>query len=295
MGYFIDNELLNNPEDIKKQINAALRIDKSAKISGVIFETKNYENLKRLNGNRPLNDNNVKKLKKSFETNGINKSKPVITDKDGNILDGEHRKEASIQMNLPVFFAIEDIHNNSLELAIRLNSVQENWKVLDFVKSYAELGIIDYKNLLNLVQDEGITLSLAIWLLYRTRNGDMQSKIKSGDIKCSSEDVIRVKNILRKIREIRDVIPNNFKFEKEIRKYMMREKLAVPIMTLMNEHNYDHSRMVKQVGKRYDEINCKTMFGAGMSLVKIYNFRLGINSEKRLRDYKYIGKEYSIN
>lgn len=290
MNKSMEDKLLNvlSDEEVLKQLEHAQSIDKDIEIAGLIFKTKNYDKFKLIKENRPLNQKNIKKLRESIRRNGYKISNPIIVNRRGEILNGQHREFICEENGIPLYFTLDDSENN-LKLMVDLQ-IQEDWKLYNFITSYTKLGVQDYINFSNMTEDEDISVSLGIWLLYSSRNGDVQAEIRMGKLKCTEEDVLRVKECLLKIREIRDVIPNKLKDEKNLRKKFKTEKICVPLMCIMKEKNYSHKRMLKQVQECYYSIKYQNMFDAGDSFVNIYNYRLNNKSGKRLRSYEEIGK-----
>lgn len=276
-------EVLENGE-ILEQLKIALKEDKDVEISGLIFKSNKYGIFKRLSGNRELDNNNVKKLKESIQENGYKKSQPITIDEAWNILNGQHRRKVCEELGLPIFFTIEYTENDSLKITQDFNQNQKNWALIDYIKSYADRGFEDYKKFIKLCQDENIQPSLAIWLLYSSRNGVIQNRIKNGELRCENRDIERAKKILNNIREIKECIPNTLPEERALRRAILSDKVAVPLMVIMEEENYRHDRMLKQVKEYFRSIDKRNMSTAGESLVALYNHRLR-DQNSRLRKY----------
>lgn len=287
----MENKLLNvlSNKEVLEQLKYAINIDSDVEIAGFIFKTQKYNKLQLIKENRPLNKRNLKKLRESIKNNGYKISNPIIVNKKGEIINGQHREFICEENGIPIYFSL-DVSDKNLKLMVDLQ-IQEDWKLHNFIMSYTEIGIDDYVNFSNLIKDEDISISLGIWLLYGSRNGDIQSQIRNGNLRCSKNDVLRVKSCLAKIREIRDVIPNKLKKEKKLRSKFKTDKVCVPLMCIMREPNYSHERMLKQVAECYDSIIYKNMSDAGESFVDIYNYRLSNSSGRRLRSYSKIEKE----
>ena len=286
-----EEKLLNiiGNDELVDQLKKSISLDKDIEISNFIFSSKKYDSFNRLAGNRDIDPKNVKKLTNSIKANGYKKSQPIILDEDFNIIDGQHRFRACQDLGLPVYFTIEKT-DDSLKLTQDLNKDQKNWSIIDYVKSYSERKFEDYNRLLKLIQDENITTSSAIWLIKRSRNGNVQQQIRKGTFKCSEEDVLRARLVLNKIRELKESIPNNFPEEKKLRSVMLTDRIIVPLMCMMEEENYNHKRMLKQIKELYRSIDTRSMVTAGESLIAIYNLKLNKSSNKRLRPYSEISQ-----
>ncbi len=102
------------------------------KLVGKIFETKDYDRFKILEGNRPIN--HVKKLIVSIQSIGM-LMRPVLVNEKFEIIDGQGTFSACKYLRLPVPYVIQP------GLTIRecrfLNRYQTKWSVNDFINSYA--------------------------------------------------------------------------------------------------------------------------------------------------------------
>lgn len=112
----------------------------------VVCSTKNYGLFKILNSNRSIKKRNVEKLMKSFKiTKGMMISKPIIVDKELNVIDGQHRLAACKELGIPVHYVIT---NDSIENIPLYNTYQEKWGMEDYVNYYATKNNENYIRLL---------------------------------------------------------------------------------------------------------------------------------------------------
>lgn len=267
-------------DNMLEKVIRALEIDKEVKISDIIFETKEYDKINQLEGNRKILINNVKNIKKSIKENGYKKSKPISIDNNLNVIDGQHRKQACEELNIGVPFVIENEHNNSLILTQSLNTNQKNWSLIDYVRSYASLGKKDYIIFLKILKEEEISASTLVWLLYKSRNGEAQDKIKKGKLICTELHALKISQTLSKVKEIRKVIP-----EKSIQyKHLLKDKVLVPLITIMEDENYSQKRMINQMSSGYFLLDITNMRNAGDSLLRLYN--RNILKKNRIKDYE---------
>lgn len=114
-----------------------------------IQSNSDYESFAFLNGNRPLNKKKIEKIKVDVQ-NGLNLLPycPVIVfEKDGKmyIVDGQHRFNASKELEIPVYYVVSQ-ELNLCQIAM-MNSKQDKWKETDFLNCYLELGSEHYKTL----------------------------------------------------------------------------------------------------------------------------------------------------
>ncbi|EJT5923906.1 ParB N-terminal domain-containing protein [Clostridium perfringens] len=277
-------EISQNP-NILKELAFAIKSDPDVKINSFIFASKAYDQFKTLPGNRKLNDGNLKKIKESIKKYGYKRSQPITLNENNEIINGQHRFKLCKELELPLYFNYERCNEDSLNVTVGMNISQKNWTLLDFVKSYADLGNQDYKNFLELIDSENISPSLILWLIYHSRNGYIQDIVKSGKLRCTIFDMQRVRKIVIAIKELREVIPTNLPKERKLRDAFLGDKIAVPLAIIMYQDNYNHNRMLKQITRCYNSIDKRNMSVAGETLVNIYNLRLK-DPNSRLTSYE---------
>lgn len=278
---------------ITEEIILATRLDPDVKISSLIFTSNKYDEFKTLTGNRDLNKGNLNKLTKSIEKYGYRSSQPITLDLYNFIMNGQHRKFICESKGLPIYFNYDRLNEDSLSVTMEMNISQKNWALLDFVKSHANLGNEDYKNFLELMTTEQVSPSLIIWIIYHSRNGITQDKIKNGELRCNERDKTIVRRTVAAIKELRDQVPGNLPKERKLRGSFLGDKIAVPLAIIMDQPNYNQSRMLKQIARCYNSIDTRSMSVAGETLVNIYNLRLK-DSNSRLVSYQEMERYQDI-
>lgn len=110
--------------------------------------TEDYSIFKNIKGNRELNKRHIKNLVHAL---GVNKSKmkdslaynPILVNDKLEVIDGQHRLAAAKELAIPVYYIIY----KGLELkdVQKLNSNTKSWNPMDYAKSYALLGYLNYQ------------------------------------------------------------------------------------------------------------------------------------------------------
>ena len=125
-----------------------------------VIETRDYNLFCTINGNRTLNQPNLKRLVKSMSSNYL--MNPIIVNEKYQIIDGQHRFEVCKKLELPIRFIL--INGYGLDEVKTLNAISNNWRFDDFVQCYVQLGnpnyttLQDFKNKYKL--PDSITLNL---------------------------------------------------------------------------------------------------------------------------------------
>lgn len=126
-----------------------------------VYQTTNYEQFKKLPGNRELKEENVLKKMKSIKQFG--QLAPIIISLLGFVIEGQHRLEACRRLGIPVTYIIDG--DAGLKEAIECNANQKNWGPYDFAFANAQKGIKDYSILLEFQAKYNLSISVALELL----------------------------------------------------------------------------------------------------------------------------------
>lgn len=109
----------------------------------VIQATSTYAMFKLLGGNRPIDYNHVKRLKRSMQAYPhMFASNPIEVNENMYIIDGQHRRLAAQELGVPVYYIV--VPGATLEETRVENVTQRRWSLMDFARSYADSGRKDY-------------------------------------------------------------------------------------------------------------------------------------------------------
>ena len=115
-----------------------------------VYVTKDYSIFKRLVGNRDIPESRISKIVESIQTIGWVHN-PIIVNEKMEVIDGQGRLTALQRLKLPVEYIIAEGAGNKECIYMNMNMV--NWKLPDFIKSYAEQGNENYQRLLTLIEN----------------------------------------------------------------------------------------------------------------------------------------------
>lgn len=109
---------------------------------GKIYETSDYSQFSFRKDNRPVKETNV--LSKIESIKMMGQKQPITVDKNGRVIDGQHRLEACKKLNIPVKYIIDEKRMSTQEIA-DLQSSSISWKPDDYASSFASTGNDSYK------------------------------------------------------------------------------------------------------------------------------------------------------
>lgn len=149
-----------------------------------VYTTKNYSIFKRLTGNRDIPESRISTIVSSIQKIGWIHN-PIVVNENMEVIDGQGRLTALQRLNMPVEYIIATGAGTKECIYMNMNMV--NWKLPDFIKSYAEQGNENYQRLLKLMLKYAngnlAIISTAIYRVSRSKHRE----IKEGVLQLTSE------------------------------------------------------------------------------------------------------------
>lgn len=178
-----------------------------------IQKTNNSSIFKRMSGNRAVSRCNVNNIIKSIKDVGYILN-PIIVNEKFEIIDGQTRTEALDKMGMTHYYI--QVPNLTIKDCVSMNINMKNWSTMDFIDSYAEQGIWDYKWLQSAINNfrcPFLNISTIAQISYgRTpfsADGNTSNIIKNGNFKVKDQQDATF--ILKKIKELYDSLPKGKK------------------------------------------------------------------------------------
>ena len=195
-----------------------------------VYVTKDYSIFKRLVGNRDIPESRISKIVESIQTIGWVHN-PIIVNEKMEVIDGQGRLTALQRLKMPIEYIIAEGAGNKECIYMNMNMV--NWKLPDFIKSYAEQGNENYQRLLSLMQRYANgnldIISTAVYRLSKSKHRD----IKQGTLQLTED-------------QYRAAIPR-LEYIKPILEEIDDKKLPGSMVTLMQTliYYYDYPEVDK--------------------------------------------------
>lgn len=195
-----------------------------------VYVTKDYSIFKRLIGNRDIPESRISKIVESIQTIGWVHN-PIIVNEKMEVIDGQGRLTALQRLKMPIEYIIAEGAGNKECIYMNMNMV--NWKLPDFIKSYAEQGNENYQRLLSLMQRYANgnldIISTAVYRLSKSKHRD----IKQGTLQLTED-------------QYRAAIPR-LEYIKPILEEIDDKKLPGSMVTLMQTliYYYDYPEVDK--------------------------------------------------
>ena len=178
-------------------------IEVPEKVAIQIYRTKNYDQFYLINGNRDIKMSHVEKLKVSMTEDEC--MSPIQVNEKMEIIDGQHRFRALQELKKPVYYYI--VKGANLSTVQRLNSYTKNWTTDDYVDSFIEAGLNDYKVYREFrnAYKFGNTVSLLLLTQGYAERKEMDSKFRMGTFKV--KDIEHAALMAGKLEKLSEFIP----------------------------------------------------------------------------------------
>lgn len=234
----------------------------------MVYITTNYNQFKILSDNREINQIHVKRLIESF--NEMHLVCPIIVNEKMEVIDGQHRLQASIETGVPVYYI--QVPGYGIKEVQRLNANQKNWTKIDFLEMYCAQGKKAYLEFqefmghfpdLNFQACERILTGLSKGTRDATING---SKMQMKDFQ---EGKLTIPNLGLSYKNARKVMDFKDHYDG-----FNRGTFVSAVLPLFKSKNYDHKDMIYKLGVAPIKLtHCQNVEQYRLLLQKIYNWK----------------------
>lgn len=248
-----------------KPFEQGVKMPEDCRAVTIVYTTRDYKFFKKLKGNRDIYKTRVTKIMASFEKNEI--LNPIIVNEFFEIIDGQGRFEALRILGRPIKFII--VPGAGINDCRLLNQFNSNWMNTDHIKSYAEDGNENYKELQKCAELTGFTYRELEYILpdkkaKLTLGGKIDGTLASGELIFTPEDTAEALNVKKHVDEIEDALQPEKRPGRNFKRV---------VATVIHADGYDHKRMLVNCTK------CRSTFremtGYRNMLIefsRIYNF-----------------------
>lgn len=232
-----------------------------------VMRTRNYEQFKTLLGNRLDAEVRGKTIARSIQENGYIFN-PIVVNENYEVIDGQGRLCALKSLNLPVDYIV--VSGLKVKDCITLNIYQKSWNLIDYIKSYAEMGNSSYMRLSNLISKyKAIPYTTVIFSVTETLGGSSKNAdIKSGLLELDEETYSKAQSRLNYVMNFIDTMNATNKGNKN---YIMRA-----IIFAYDQPEIDNERLLETFKRLYNTKVAAAFVdidGALKSLSACYNFK----------------------
>ena len=236
-----------------------------------VYVTRDYGIFKRLVGNRDIPESRISKIVESIQTIGWIHN-PIIVNEKMEVIDGQGRLTALQRLKMPVEYIIAEGAGNKECIYMNMNMV--NWKLPDFIKSYAEQGNENYQRLLSLMQRYANgnldIISTAVYRISKSKHRE----IKQGILQLTEEQYRAAVPRLEYIKPLLDTIDSK----------KLPGSMVTLMQTLIYYYDYpevDKNRLIYSVEKYiYNATPWVVNVDCEKEVENVYNY--GLSLEKKV-------------
>jgi hypothetical protein len=242
------------------------------KVLQSVFQTKDYSLFKILKANREINRSAVEQLKRSFQQAYL--ISPITVNEKHEIIDGQHRFKAAMELGLPINFIIAKGY--SLPEIQKLNTNTKPWGKKEFLHSFSESGYSEYQKMVKFMQDfPDFSLSTAEALLTNNSKGANNKK----EIVLSDGTRVKLRLFDIGLFEVDDLdlAYNNAQKLMQIKPYYdgyRKTYFAGAMIRVFRNPEYDHQQMIARFKSNPGMMEDRSNIDDYLIIIEdLYNFR----------------------
>jgi len=226
----------------------------------LVLETSDYSLFKQLDGNRNVNQANLKRLKRSMEVELL--QIPIIVNENLQIIDGQHRFHACKDLKKPIYYII--VKGYGLNEVHKLNAISKKWSFDDYLDGYANMGYTDYQKAKQFKNYYGFGHNETMALLqgYNSlASGDDRVRFFNGKFKIKS-----LSDAQRKAEQIKMIKPfyNGY----------LRRNFVAAMLKLFSISEFDFNVFIQKIKYQSTKlVDCTTVSQYLLVIEDIYNFK----------------------
>ncbi len=233
-----------------------------------ILKTKDYQIFKKKKENRETKDCNIDKLVESMSIKNMLMSKPVIVDKNMEVIDGQNRIEAAKRLKIDVYYIVDE--DAKAEDMILLNAYQQKWQLTDYLHYYCESGKRDYIQLEQFCKQN--ELSIMQFRLLINESFAFSERFKRGKFVFPKQDNIdKLNKSLHNIRLVQEFIQTKIP---DTKIYFKGSIFTYSLLEFFNTKKVDVETFMQKLEYKLEALRPCTNRMAYISMFKtIYNWK----------------------
>jgi len=243
---------------------------------GIVYQTRDYKMFLYLDGNRRINDYNVRKLAADIYKKG--QIHAVLITEENYVIDGQHRIAACEKMKVPVKFQYVTLNGlHPLEYVESVNTVRKNWGWREYLKMYCELGndnYINYKKLIERFEFDHTALLAILYFKHWGGGSAGPNDFNSGNLKIKITELESIIERCENVELYWKLISRAYSNMPGKNRKRPPAKLIKAFTKIIKHDNFSHDMMV---GKLKNDVSgfvgINTIDGFVGELTKIYNMR----------------------
>tara|TARA_R100001594_G_scaffold28071_3_gene53244 strand:+ start:3837 stop:4589 length:753 start_codon:yes stop_codon:yes gene_type:complete len=238
-----------------------------------VYETKDYKRFELISANRPIDYRKVSRMREEVKRKNLASAYMIIVNSkdkgkemyktDGTkypIVDGQHRFLSCKAEGKKIYYIVND--DITLDDIPRAASMQNSWKIKDYIHHYTERGYSEYKAFNGYMIRNGFPPSVTMIILLGGRGRYASKALKSGELKVTTNW-----NVANKFAEAVHQLGDFIKFNKHAR-------FVEAFWVMFNNEEYSHRRMMAKIEYLSSYIKRSPDRGTYLSSLEyVYNYK----------------------
>ena len=198
-----------------------------------IYSSFDYSKFRLIFGNRDVKRTKVIKLRDEIKQNNRISSYPIIVNSNFQIIDGQHRFVALVELGLEICYVVDNTFD--IKGIAKTNTMPDKWKSDNYLSAYRELGIVDYETFANFMKTYDTNFTVTLILFHGKFTGGLYRDFAEGKFKATN-----LKRAIKWITEVQD-------FKKYIQDIHKDRHFVRAILNCFVHPEYNHTRMINKM------------------------------------------------
>lgn len=219
--------------------------------------------------NRQVLEQSVRHLMASIQMKDMLKLRPIIVNKNMEVLDGQHRLEAAKRLHKPVYYTIDD--KSEVQDVILLNANQKNWAMEDYLNFHYNQANSPYVELKNFLQEHNMAYRM-FKMLQGEDNGPQDKAFKNGSMKSiSKEQFTHILSLDAEVKELTEFLKAR---RSDSWKVFASSFFIRALARFLTRKDVDYEDLKRNLEIKIDTLGPRSGVGGYyLMFVQVYNFR----------------------
>ena len=205
-------------------------------IINYIYSSFDYSKFRLIFGNREIKRTKVIKLRDEMKQNNRVSSYPIIVNSNFQIIDGQHRFVALVELGVEICYVVDDTFD--IKNIATSNTMPDKWKSDNYLSAFRELGIESYDTFANFMKTYDTNFTVTLVLFHGRFTGGLYRDFAEGKFKAT--------NLNRAVKWIKKV----HEFKKYIQDIHKDRHFVRAILNCFLHPEYIHTRMINKMKLR---------------------------------------------
>ncbi len=233
----------------------------------MILSTMDYDIFKKHEANRTTDKNNLKKLVTSLSKRNLLALRPILVNKEMEIIDGQHRLLAAKSLQIPIFYQIQD--DSETNDIITLNANQRRWIMTDYLNYFVHQNLEEYIKIDNYMKKNKLSLNTCL-TLFNQGGGTYFAAFRIGKYKFP-ENMDTIEERLLQIHAVQSFLHQKLIGDK---KYIYFPTFVKALVGFLNSKEIEFETFMKKIEYKLDWMRHCTRFIDYFDIFRqIYNYK----------------------